>query len=219
MDLNTNWGELPSCTMRNRRVRFPKKIRKDYGPVSDATEILNRIDSGESHAADELLPIVYDELRSLAGQRLTLETPGNSLQATELVHEAYLRLLGSDKQWQGRPHFFAAAAEAMRRILVERARARKTIKRGGGRQRVNLHDSAIQAGPDSAAEEILMVSDLLGLFAEKHPQEAELAKLKYFADFNITEAANALGIPVSTAHDRWEFARAWLRREVNKDSF
>jgi len=199
-------------------VRFPKKIRKDRGPaLSDATEILNRIDAGDGHAADELLPIVYDELRSLANQRLMHETPGNSLQATELVHEAYLRLLGSNEQWQGRPHFFAAAAEAMRRILVERARARKTLKRGGDRQRIDLHDSAIQAGSDSAAEEILVVSDLLGRLAEKYPQEAELAKLKYFADFNISEAAKALGIPVSTAHDRWDFARAWLRREVDKD--
>ena len=185
--------------------------------VTDVTEILNRIDSGDYGASKELLPVVYDELRRLASQWIARETPGNSLQATELVHEAYLRLLGSDREWQGRPHFFAAAAEAMRRILVDRARSRRSLKRGGDRQRVELHDSALDVfESDSAAEEILVVSDLLDLLAEKHPGEAELAKLRYFADFNVTEAAKALEIPISTAHDRWNFARAWLRREVNK---
>lgn len=185
--------------------------------MTDVTEILNRIDAGDQRASDELLPIVYDELRILASQRLAREWPNNSLQATELVHEAYLRLVGGDGTWQGLAHFFAAAAEAMRRILVDRARAKRSLKRGGGR-RVELHDSAVQAASaDAAADEILVVSDLLDRFAEKHPEEAELAKLRYFADFNISEVARALEIPVSTAHDRWNFARAWLRREVEKD--
>lgn len=200
---------------RQRDSRPRTDLRTAF--LSDVTEILNRIDGGDHCATDELLPVVYAELRSLAQRRLAHERPGLSLQATDLVHEAYLRLLGSNQAWQGRPHFFAAAAEAMRRILVERARARKSLKKGGDRQRIELHDSAMLAGQaDAAADEILIVHDLLDRFAEQHPREAELAKLKYFADFNTSEAAKALGIPTSTAHDHWEFARAWLRREVRK---
>jgi RNA polymerase sigma factor (TIGR02999 family) len=163
------------------------------------------------------MPVVYDELRRLAAQRLAREFPGNTLQATELVHEAYLRLVGADNSWQGKSHFFAASAEAMRRILVDRARARKSVKRGGDRQRIELHDSAIMATQVSAAaDEILLVSELMDRLAEEHPAEAEVAKLRYFAEFNITEAAKALEIPVSTAHHRWNFARAWLRCEMQK---
>jgi RNA polymerase sigma factor (TIGR02999 family) len=162
--------------------------------------------------------MVYDELRSLAAQRLAREFPGHTLQATELVHEAYLRLVGTEELWQGKSHFFAAAAEAMRRILVDRARARKSAKRGGGRQRIELHDSAMMSSQgNAAADEILLVSELMDRLAGEHPAEAEVAKLRYFADFNITETAQALEIPVSTAHHRWNFARAWLRCELQKD--
>lgn len=185
--------------------------------MSDVTELLSQIDAGNAAASDELLPVVYNELRRLAGSKLSLEPPGKSLQATELVHEAYLRLLGSDGSWQGKAHFFSAAAEAMRRILVDRARARKSLKRGGDVQRVEFHDSAVQAASEpSAADEILIVNDLLDQLAEEHPKEAELAKLKYYVDFNISEAARALDIPVSTAHDRWNFARAWMRRKFDR---
>lgn len=186
--------------------------------MSDVTDLLTRIQAGDGRASQELLPVVYDELRRLAAQRLARESPGNTLQATELVHEAYLRLVGSEKRWEGNSHFFAAAAEAMRRILVDRARAKKSTKRGGDRKRIELHESAIKASQaGSAAEEILQVNDLLDRLAEKHPVEAELAKLRYFAEFNVTEAAKALEIPVSTAHHRWNFARAWLRCELQKD--
>ncbi len=182
------------------------------------TDLLTRIEAGDGQAAEELLPVVYDELRRLAGQRLAREAPGITFQATELVHEAYLRLVGTGQQWDGNAHFFAAAAEAMRRILVDRARAKKSRKRGGDRRRIELHDSAIKASQaGSAAEEILLVNDLLDRLAEIHPKEAEVAKLRYFADFNVSEAARALGIPNSTAHDRWTFAQAWLCCEFQKD--
>ena len=184
--------------------------------MSDVTDLVTRIEAGDAHAAEELLPMVYDELRRLASQRLAHEAPGHSLQTTELVHEAYLRLVGTEQRWEGAAHFFAAAAESMRRILVDRARAKKRHKRGGNLKRIELHDSAIKASDDSAAEEILMVNDLLDRLAEKHPDEAELVKLRYFADFNITEAARALEIPMSTAHYRWNFAQAWLRCEFEK---
>jgi RNA polymerase sigma factor (TIGR02999 family) len=185
--------------------------------VSDVTYLLTRIEAGDGRASDELLPVVYDELRRLAGQRLARESPGNTLQATELVHEAYLRLVGSEQRWEGNAHFFAAAAEAMRRILVDRARKKKSLKRGGDRKRLELHDSAIKASQaGAAADEILLVNDLLERLAADHPDEAELAKLRYFADFNVSEAAKALKIPVSTAHERWNFARAWLCCEFKK---
>ena len=185
--------------------------------MTQVTELLTRIKAGDGYAAEQLLPVVYDELRRLASQRLARELPGNTLQATELVHEAYLRLVGEDKRWEGNAHFFAAAAEAMRRILVDRARAKKSVKRGGDRKRLELHESAIKAlRADSAADEILLVNELLERLAEEHPAEAEIAKLRYFAEFNISEAAKALEIPVSTAHHRWNFARAWLRCEMNQ---
>jgi RNA polymerase sigma factor (TIGR02999 family) len=186
--------------------------------LSDVTELLTRIKGGDGQAAGELLPVVYAELRRLAAQRVAREGAENSLQATELVHEAYLRLVGADQQWDGKSHFFAAAAEAMRRILVDRARRKKSLKRGGNQQRIELHESAIRASQGvSPVEEILLVNDLLDRLSELHPDEAEVAKLCYYADFNVSEAARALGIPISTAHDRWTFARAWLRCEIQKD--
>ena len=205
--------------MRKRGVQFPTKSENFFtrSGLSDVTDLLTRIEAGDGQAAEELLPVVYDELRRLAGQRLAREAPGNTFQATELVHEAYLRLVGADQQWEDNSHFFAAAAEAMRRILVDHARAKKSLKRGGDRRRIELHDSAIEASQaGSAAEEILLVNDLLDRLAEDHPDEAEMAKLRYFADLNVSEAARALGIPISTAHDRWTFAQAWLCCEFQK---
>jgi RNA polymerase sigma factor (TIGR02999 family) len=176
--------------------------------------MVERIDAGDTAAAEELLPLLYNELRTLASSRLAKE-PQQSLQTTDLVHEAYLRLIGSDTKWQGRAHFFAAAAEAMRRVLVDRARRKQRIKHGGDHHRVALHDSAMEAG--SSPAEILMVNELFDRLAEKHPTEAELAKLRYFAGFSLTEAATALEISVGSAHKYWKFARAWLYRELNKD--
>jgi len=183
--------------------------------MNEVTLIIERIRSGDAGATDELLPIVYDELRRMAGRKLSAEAGHPTIQTTELVHEAYLRLVGTDQSWDCRTHFLAAAAEAMRRILVERARRRQRIRHGGGRQRVDFHESAIEA--DAAPDEILVVNDLLDHLAEKHSVEAAVVKLHYFAGFNISEAARALDIPVSTAHRHWSFARAWLYRRL-KDS-
>jgi RNA polymerase sigma factor (TIGR02999 family) len=173
------------------------------------------MEAGDGHAADELLPILYNELRQLASRRLARERPGESLQTTELVHEAYLRLFGPDQAWDGKGHFFAAAAEAMRRILVERARQRKQLKRGGEYKRVELTDAA--SADERSQEEVLMVNDLIDRFAERHPIEAQIVKLHYFAGFNISEAARTLGLPVTTAHRHWTYARTWLYRELQRD--
>lgn len=180
--------------------------------MNDVTQVLKRIGAGEERATDELLTMVYDELRRLASRRLARELPGQTFQTTELVHEAYLRLVGTDQSWDGRAHFFAAAAESMRRILVEHARRKQRQKHGGGRQRVKLHESAVECG--DLPEEILLVDDLFNALAKQHPQEAEVAKLRYFAGFHFNETAQALGISVTTAHRYWTFARAWLFREL-----
>ena len=172
------------------------------------TEILTRSEQGDPVAINEILPIVYGELRRLAHRKLSGDAAGHSLQTTELVHEAYLRLIGKDVAWDGKNHFFAAASEAMRRILIDRARRKRTFKHGGEFQRVALDERFIPAKSPEA--EMLVVDDLLDEMAAHHPQEAEIAKLHYFAGFSIRECARALGIPSSSAHDRWRFARAWL---------
>ncbi len=183
--------------------------------MTDATRILGRIASGEAKAADELLPIVYNELRRLASKRLARDPAGQSFQTTELVHEVYLRLVGSDQQWEGNAHFFAAASEAMRRILVERARQKKQIKRGGEYKRIELSHAVADPGP--SPYEVLMVNDVIDRLAETRPVEAQVVKLHYFAGFNISEAARALGIPSTTAHRHWKYACAWLYRELQGD--
>ena len=182
--------------------------------MSDLQAIIYRINAGEATIDTDLLPIVYDELRGLARRQLAKEGV-NSLQATELVHEAYLRIVGTDQQWEGRVHFFNAAAEAMRRVLVDRARRRKSQKRGGDHRQVPMRESAIEA-KDSPAE-ILEVDDLFNRFSEIHPQEAAVAKLRYFAGFSLTEVSNALGISVGSAHKYWDFSKAWLYREHRKE--
>ena len=182
--------------------------------MPDVQQIVSRIEAGEAAVEEELLPLVYDELRALASSRLAREGQHQSLQTTELVHEAYLKLVGSDTKWEGRAHFFGAAAEAMRRVLVDRARRKHRIRHGSDYKRTQLHDSAIQAGADPA--EILIVNELFDRLAQNHPSEAELAKLRYFAGFNLTEAAEALDISVGSAHKYWKFARAWLYREYSK---
>ena len=157
-----------------------------------------------------MLPTVYNELRALASRRLSHEREGG-LQTTELVHEAYLRMAGPTQSFENRAHFFGAAAEAMRRVLVDRARRHKCQKRDAGRQRLDLHESAIASG--CPPEEIIIISDLFDCLAERHPSEAAVAKLRYFAGLNNRETSEALGIPLSTVHGHWTFAKAWLYRE------
>ena len=183
--------------------------------MSQVKQLLERIETGEAEAADELLPIVYDQLHRLARKQLAQEASGQSLQTADLVHEAYLRLVGSDQQWQGRGYFFAAAAEAMRRILVERARKKRRIKHGARHVRVELGDAAARLGP--APDEVIAVSDLLESLAAQYPLPAQIVKLHYFAGLNISEAGEALGISSSTAYRHWRFARAWLHEAVRDE--
>jgi len=185
--------------------------------MSDVTRILSQIEEGNSAAAEQLLPLVYDELRKLAAQRLAQEKPGQTLQATALVHEAYLRLVDVPQvqHWHSRGHFFAAAAEAMRRILVDQARRHKAAKRGGEASREELHESAI-AAPRSV-EELLAVDDVLDRLAEIDPVAANLVKLRFFVGLNTSEAAEALGISVRSAHDVWAYARSWLHQKMGPE--
>lgn len=183
--------------------------------MSDVTRILTELDRGERHAAEELLPLVYDELRRLAAWRLANEKPGQTLQATALVHEAYLRLVGKDDpQWNGRRHFFGAAAEAMRRILVDNARRKKRLKHGGHLERVNADDVNLAAPlPD---DDLLAMDEALDRLAEVDPRAAELVKLCFFVGLTQEQAAKHLDVSVATVERTWSFARAWLFREVQK---
>ena len=178
--------------------------------MNEVTQILSAIEQGDPRAAEQLLPLVYDELRKLAAARLADERPGQTLQPTALVHEAYLRLVGDSppRDWNGRGHFIAAAAEAMRRILINRARDRSRLKRGGDRGRVDLEALAEPAtAPDA---HLLDLDDALDRLARSHPQAAELVKLKFFAGLTLHESAAALGLPPRSADRLWAFARAWL---------
>lgn len=179
--------------------------------VNDVTRILSALEQGDLHAAEQLLPLVYEELRNLAAQRLAQEKPGQTLQATALVHEAYLRLVG-DQCFDNRSHFFAAAAEAMRRILVDRARRDRSRKRGGDRQRLPFDEAQFAAAED--AEEIVAVDEALAGLAVVDPQAAQLVKLRFFAGLSIPEAAEALEISPRSADRLWAYARAWLRRAI-----
>jgi RNA polymerase sigma factor (TIGR02999 family) len=183
-------------------------------PMSDVTRILSAIEQGDPQAAEQLLPLVYDELRRLAAEKLAQEKPGQTLQATALVHEAYLRLVDVDRaqRWNSRGHFFAAAAEAMRRILVENARRRGSRKRGGGRAREALDEENLAA--PQAPDELLALDEALGQLAERDAQAAELVKLRYFAGLTVKQAAQALGISPRSADFLWAFARAWLLRKI-----
>lgn len=180
--------------------------------MSEVTRILRSIGEGDSAATEELLPVVYEELRRLAAQRLVHEKSGQTLQATALVHEAYLRLLGDDSQWENRGHFFAAAAEAMRRILIERARSKGRLRRGGDRQRVDL--DRVELAMDTPDDELLAVNEALEKLETEDPEKAQLVKLRFFAGLTSQQAAEALGISKATADRRWSFARAWLYREI-----
>jgi RNA polymerase sigma factor (TIGR02999 family) len=185
--------------------------------MNDVTRILSAIEHGDSVAAEGLLPLVYDELRKLAAQKLAQEKPGQTLQATALVHEAYLRLVDAEGAgaWNSRGHFFAAAAEAMRRILVDRARNKRRLKRGGGRERVGLDDVEITYEGDRL--DILALDEALDGLAREEPACAELVKLRYFAGLTQEESARALGVTRRTADRYWAFARAWLLQALGDD--
>jgi RNA polymerase sigma factor (TIGR02999 family) len=181
--------------------------------MTDVTRILTAIERGDAKATDELLPLVYEELRLLAAQKLSHEPPGQTLQATALVHEAYIRLVGDSRQsWENRGHFFAAAAEAMRRILVERARSKKCVKRGGGIRRVNLNDAivAVEVSPEG----LIAVDEALTELAHEDAEAAELVKLAYFGGLNLEQAAEVLGVSARSAYRHWAFARARLYQTI-----
>jgi RNA polymerase sigma factor (TIGR02999 family) len=182
-------------------------------PMSEVTRLLSAIDQGDPHAAEQLLPLVYDELRRLAAEKLAQETPGQTLQATALVHEAYLRLVQVKPapHWDGKGHFFAAAAEAMRRILIDNARRKHSQKRGGERHRVELDAGALLAAPEEhAAADLLALDEALRQLESEDAPKARLVKLRYFAGLSLPEAAATLGISVATAKRHWVYARSWL---------
>ena len=183
--------------------------------MSDVTRILAAIEQGDVRAVDELFPLVYQELRQLAAQRMSQEQPGQTLQATALVHEAYLRLVGGEEQrWSSSRHFFSAAAEAMRRILIENARRKKQIRHGGGRKRVDF-DAADVAG-EMPSDELIALDEALERLSVEDKVAAELIKLRFFAGLTMEQAAEVLGIARRTADRNWAYARAWLYKEVNK---
>jgi RNA polymerase sigma factor (TIGR02999 family) len=183
-------------------------------PMNEVTQILSAIDAGDSGAAQQLLPLIYDELRRLAAHKMALEKPGQTLEATGLVHEAYLRLVGAqqNQHWHSRGHFFAAAAEAMRRILVDRARHKKSLKAGGDHQRIELTD--VEAKPGGEFADPLALHDALEKLEQKDQRKADLVKLRFFAGLTNEQAAAMLGISTSTADNDWSYARSWLRLEI-----
>jgi RNA polymerase sigma factor (TIGR02999 family) len=184
--------------------------------MSDVTRILSAMEQGDPHAAEQLLPLVYDELRQLAAQRLSQEKPGATLQATALVHEAYLRLVDGEavQDWNSRGHFFAAAAEAMRRILVDAARRRRSQKRGGRHERIELPD--LPADSSSAPVDLLALDEALGRLEAQHPAKAQVVKLRFFTGCSLEETARLLGISRATAQRHWAYARAWLFGQLNQ---
>ncbi len=185
--------------------------------MSDVTRILNAIERGDAQATDELLPLVYEELRLLAAQKLSHEPAGQTLQATALVHEAYLRLVGDQPQsWNSRGHFFAAAAEAMRRILVENARRKRTLRQGGGLQRVELDEAAPVEPEERVADDLIALDEALAKFAQVSPLQADLVKLRYFGGLTIPQAAEVLHVSHATAERHWDYARAWLHAEIKR---
>jgi RNA polymerase sigma factor (TIGR02999 family) len=183
--------------------------------MSEVTRILSAIEQGDPHAAGQLLPLVYNELRRLAARKMGQEAPGQTLQATDLVHEAFVRLVDTEKaqHWNSRGHFFAAAAEAMRRILVERARHKRSLKAGGDRQRLEMAD--IEPAVDGPDDELLALHEALEKLERQDKRQADLVKLRFFAGFTTEQAAQVLGISTSTADSDWAYARCWLRLEID----
>jgi RNA polymerase sigma factor (TIGR02999 family) len=184
--------------------------------MSEVTHILSAIAQGDPHAADQLLPLVYDELRKLAAQKLAQEKPGQTLQATALVHEAYLRLVDGDKvqHWDSKGHFFSAAAEAMRRILIDSARRKQTHKHGGGWQELDL--AAVDLVERATPQELVELDDALSALAREDAAAAELVELRVFAGLSVEEAGRALGLSRAAAYRQWTYARAWLRAQISQ---
>jgi RNA polymerase sigma factor (TIGR02999 family) len=183
--------------------------------MTDVTRILNAIEQGDSGATEKLLPLVYEELRLLAAQKLSQERPGQTLQATALVHEAYIRLVGEEKQeWENRGHFFTAAAEAMRRILVEKARSKQRLKYGGGHRRIKLDDASIFI--EKAPDNLIALDEALEKLSKKDKVKADLVKLRFFAGLTGKQAATVLSISHNTCDRYWAYARSWLHLEVTK---
>ena len=182
--------------------------------MDDLTRLLNQVSGDGKIAADQLLPLVYQKLRQVAAEKMTREAAGHTLQATALVHEAWIRVGGEEQGWQSRWHFFSAAAEAMRRILIDRARSKAAVRHGGGLERVDVDDVEIAA--PAAESELLDVHESLDAFAAHYPQRAELVKLRYFAGLTLPEAAEVIGISPPTAERHWAFSRVWLFREINR---
>ena len=181
--------------------------------MSDATQLLNAVEQGDPQAAEKLLELVYEELRLLAMSKMAREVPGQTLQPTELVHEAWLRLVGNNPpKFANRAHFFSSAAEAMRRILIDRARRKLTVRHGGGYERVDLEGQDLAA--TDADQQLLAVHEVLDKLAKKHPLQAEVVKLRYFAGMTNEETAQVLGISVSTIKNYWTFARTWIFHEI-----
>ena len=181
--------------------------------MNDVTQILGAVQQGDPRASEELLPLVYQELRRIAAYKMSNELPGQTLQPTALVHEAWLRLVGAEQQtWQNRAHFFGAAAEAMRRILIDNARRKHALRHGGGQQRLDIED--IDIATEAKEDELLAVHEVLDKFAAKDKEKAELVKLRYFAGLTIEEAAQVLNISEPTAKRWWAYARAWLFSEI-----
>jgi len=183
--------------------------------MADVTRILNAIEQGDAGATEKLLPLVYEELRLLAAQKISQEPPGQTLQATALVHEAYIRLVGEEaRNWKNRGHFFTAAAEAMRRILIDNARRKKSLKHGGDRQRINLDKDALKYDDDSSVDDLIALDEALCRLAENDVIKSEVVKLRYFAGLSVEQTAEILEISPTTAKRYWAYARAWLLREI-----
>ena len=187
--------------------------------MTDVTQILQQIERGDDGASEKLLPLVYDELRKLAAARLANEKPGQTLQATALVHEAYVRLVDAKKpqDWNGQSHFFASAAEAMRRILVENARRKQRVKHGGEFRRQEFPDDGIKGKDCQDPADLLAIHEALDGLAAKSPRKAELVKLRYFLGCTLNEASEILGIAQATAEDDWRYAKAWLQRQLGRE--
>jgi len=183
--------------------------------MTDVTQILNAIEQGDARAADDLLPLVYEELRLLAAQKMAQEKPGQTLQATALVHEAYIRLVGQEAQdWKSRSHFFRAAAEAMRRILIDNARRKRSLKHGGEHQRIDLDEAAFKQDDASSVDDLIALDEVLVRLSADEEIRAEVVKLRYFAGLSVEQTADILGISPTTVKRYWAYARAWLLREI-----
>ena len=204
-----------SLTVALRDFELRSRSRPDmFDGMSDVTRILERVQDGDPQAAEQLLPLVYEELRKLAARKMAGDAAGQTLQPTALVHEAWLRLVGEKHSWANRRHFFSAAAEAMRRILVERARRRHSLKRGGAQERVPLDQ--IDIAIETQDSDLLRVHEALEKLAAEDPAKAELVKLRFFVGLRIPEAAEILGLSATTAKRYWTYARAWLYQELTK---